>query len=145
MDSTLQTKLDTLELYLSHLPDSLHLPEPTQARYPFDLFEISSEDLEDYGETGTVNRELEIAFGSRHYGPVVFVERGPVLVQVVDILRTYLKKDPSLAVLQKWVDDLTTSAKLCFSHDNIPVRELNLLQTHINFPRFLPIFPNFLE
>ncbi|KAF8451152.1 hypothetical protein L210DRAFT_3640229 [Boletus edulis BED1] len=110
-----------LQLYLSHLPDSLHLPEPIQATYPFDLFEISPEDLEDYGETGAVNRELEIAFGSRHNGPIVFVERGPVLVQVVDILRTYLQKDPNSAVLQKWVDDLTTSAKLCFSHDNIPL------------------------
>ncbi|KAF8426433.1 hypothetical protein L210DRAFT_3652904 [Boletus edulis BED1] len=119
MGSTLRTKLDALELYPSHLPDSLRLPGPIQATYPFDLFEISPEDLEDYGE-GAVNRELEIAFGSRHNGPIVLFERGPVRVQAVDILQTYLQKDPNSAVLQKWVDGPATSAKLCFSHDNIP-------------------------
>lgn len=39
MDSTLQTKLNNLELWPHpHLPDSLYLPEPTQATYPFNLF-----------------------------------------------------------------------------------------------------------
>ena len=82
----LQTKLDNLELYLSHLPDSLYLPEPTQETYPFDLFKISAEDLEDYGETGAVNREPETARGTRHDEPIVFVEHGPVHTRSTDIL-----------------------------------------------------------
>lgn len=45
MDSMLQTKLDTLKLCLSNLPDLIHLPEPNRATYGFDLFAISPRTL----------------------------------------------------------------------------------------------------
>ncbi|KAF9241270.1 hypothetical protein BU15DRAFT_73385 [Melanogaster broomeanus] len=84
MDPSLKKRLDTLQHYLSNLPDILPLPGLGLANYNFDLFDISAEDIEDYSEVSAVNRQLEISFGSRHDGPVLFTERGPALVQVVE-------------------------------------------------------------
>lgn len=121
MDSELSRKLDALRLYLSNLPDSLPLPQPGASVYNFELLKVSEEDIEDYGETGAINRRLEITFGSRQNGPVVFVERGPGIAGVVSVLQTHLSKDPASAILQKWVDDLTVAAELHFSRSGIPV------------------------
>ena len=124
MDPSLKKRLESLQHYLSNLPDILPLPELRLANYNFNLFSISEEDIEDYGEVGAINRQLEISFGSRHDGPVLLTERGPGLVQVVEVLSTYLLKDPTSAILQKWVDDLTTSAELSFSKNEVSVRAL---------------------
>ncbi|KAG9311131.1 hypothetical protein JVU11DRAFT_9045 [Chiua virens] len=121
MDAKLTRKLDILKHYLSHLPDTSPLSEPGQSTYNFESLEASPEDIEDYGETGAINRQLEIIFGSRHNGPIVFVECGPRLVGVVKVLHTYLLKDPGSAILQKWVEDLTTSATLHFVCSGIPL------------------------
>jgi hypothetical protein len=121
MDPSLKKRLESLQHYLSNLPDSLPLPEPRLANYNFNLFGISEEDIKDYGEVGAINRQLEISFGSRHDGPVLFIERGPGLIQVVEVLGTYLLKDLTSAILQKWVDDLTTSAELSFSKNGVSV------------------------
>ncbi|KAH0830471.1 hypothetical protein J3R83DRAFT_1917 [Lanmaoa asiatica] len=50
MDPGLKTKLDTLKHYLSNLPDTLPLPEAGLTTYNFGLFDISAEEIEDYGE-----------------------------------------------------------------------------------------------
>ncbi|KAG9308583.1 hypothetical protein JVU11DRAFT_11687 [Chiua virens] len=97
MDTVLSRKLETLRLYLSNLPDFLPYPERGLSVYNFELLEVSEED---YGETGVINRQLEIAFGSRRNGPVVFVERGPGLASIVNVLRAHLLKDPTSAILQ---------------------------------------------
>jgi hypothetical protein len=64
MNPALKTKLNTLKNYLSNLPNTLPLPETGLATYNFRLLDISAEDIEDYGEVGAVNRQLEISFGS---------------------------------------------------------------------------------
>ncbi|KAG9314808.1 hypothetical protein JVU11DRAFT_3899 [Chiua virens] len=64
MDPALKTRLDTLKKYLSDLPDILPLPEPGLATYNFGSFDISAEEIEDYGEVGAVNRQLEIPIGT---------------------------------------------------------------------------------
>ncbi|KAF9234050.1 hypothetical protein BU15DRAFT_79456 [Melanogaster broomeanus] len=135
MDPSLKKRLETLQHYLSNLPDILPLPGLGLAKYNFDLFNISAEDIEDYGEVGAVNRQLEISFGSRHDGPVLFTERGPALVQVVEVLNTYLLKDPTSAILQKWVDDLTTSAELSFSMNGISIPSLPRFHAPLVLPK----------
>ncbi|KIK73358.1 hypothetical protein PAXRUDRAFT_178659 [Paxillus rubicundulus Ve08.2h10] len=129
MDPSLERRLDTLHHYLSNLPNILPLPQTGFANYNFDLFDISAEDVKDYGEVGAVNRQLEISFGSWHNGPISFTECGHVLVQVVNVLRTYLLKDPTSAILQKWIDDLTTSAELSFTTNGVSVRTFNDLRS----------------
>ncbi|KAF8126981.1 hypothetical protein EV363DRAFT_1100653, partial [Boletus edulis] len=114
MDPALKTKLDTLKNYLSNLPDTLPVAEAGLAAYNFGSFSISADEIEDYGKIGPVNRQLEISFGTRRDGPIIFSERGPELVGVVNVLNAYLLKEPTSAILQKWVDDLTTSAELSF-------------------------------
>ncbi|KIJ10218.1 hypothetical protein PAXINDRAFT_86391 [Paxillus involutus ATCC 200175] len=124
MDSSLKRRLDTLKHYLANLPDTLPLPEPGLATYNFGLFDVSAEEIDDYGEVGAVNRQLEISFGTRRNGPIVFTERGPELVDVVEVLNTYLLKDPASAILQKWVDDLTVSAEISFATSGISILSL---------------------
>ena len=121
MDPALQTKLDTLKNYLSNLPDTLPLPEAGLAAYNFRLINISAEEIEDYGEVSAVNRQLEISFGLRHDGPIIFTQRGPELVDVIKVLNTYLLKEPTSAILQKWVNDLTISAELSFATNGVSV------------------------
>ncbi|KAF9224252.1 hypothetical protein BS17DRAFT_766847 [Gyrodon lividus] len=91
-------------------------------------FGLPSEGLEevnDYGKVGAVNRQLEISFGTRCNGPIIFTERGPkLLVEVANMLTIYLLKDPTSAILQKWVDDLTISAKLSFTTSGISIQSL---------------------
>ncbi|KIK94879.1 hypothetical protein PAXRUDRAFT_141985, partial [Paxillus rubicundulus Ve08.2h10] len=118
-ESLTKKRLDTLQHYLSNLPDVLPLPEPGLANYNFDLFGISAEDIKDYGEVGTINCQLKISFGSRHNGPIPLAKCGPGLVQVVKVLSTYLLKDPISAILQKWVDGLTISAKISFDTNGL--------------------------
>ncbi|KIK79797.1 hypothetical protein PAXRUDRAFT_122397, partial [Paxillus rubicundulus Ve08.2h10] len=114
MDPSLKQRLDTLKHYLANLPDTLPLPEPGLATYNFGLFDVSAEEIDNYGEVGAVHRQLEISFGTQCNGPIVFTEHGPELVDVVEVLNTYLLKDPASAILQKWVDDLTVSAEISF-------------------------------
>ncbi|KAG9309106.1 hypothetical protein JVU11DRAFT_10999 [Chiua virens] len=64
MDPALKTRLDTLKKYLSNLLDTLPLPEPGLATYDFGSFDILVEEVEDYGEVGAINRQLEISFGT---------------------------------------------------------------------------------
>ncbi|KAF8140410.1 hypothetical protein EV363DRAFT_1145770, partial [Boletus edulis] len=91
MDPALKTKLDTLKNYLSNLLDyldTLPVAEAGLATYNFGSFSISADEIEDYGEIGAVNRQLEISFGTRRDGPIIFSERGPELVGVVNVLST---------------------------------------------------------
>ncbi|KIK91657.1 hypothetical protein PAXRUDRAFT_796641 [Paxillus rubicundulus Ve08.2h10] len=82
MDSLLKRKLDTLKHYLADLPDTLP---------PLNLG----------------SQPITSNYCTQHNGPIVFTECGPELVNVVKVLNTYLLKDPTSAILQKWVDDGT--------------------------------------
>ncbi|KAF9229980.1 hypothetical protein BU15DRAFT_57713 [Melanogaster broomeanus] len=121
MDPSLKKRLDTLQHYLSNLLAIYHSLDLGSQTITSIYSAFQQKDIEDYGEVGTVNRQLEISFGSRHDGPVLFTECGPALVQVVEVLSTYPLKDPTSAILQKLVDDLTTSAELPFSMNGISV------------------------
>jgi hypothetical protein len=131
MDPALKTKLNTLKNYLSNLPDTLPPPKTGLATYNFRLIDISAEKIEDYGEVGAINRQLEISFGSRRDGPIIFTERGPELVGVIEVLNTYLQKEPTSAILQKWVDDLTISAELSFATNGVPISASVIYSLHL--------------
>ncbi|KAJ7577226.1 hypothetical protein C8J56DRAFT_726501, partial [Mycena floridula] len=97
---------------LRHLIQNLPSTVPLADDHNFLSYEIDQERLDDYGSNqSVVNRDLEVSFGSRSAGPVVFKSRGPGLEAVVDVLRDYItgSKGQNL-LLTKWVDDLTESA-----------------------------------
>ncbi|KAH7918558.1 hypothetical protein BV22DRAFT_1041698 [Leucogyrophana mollusca] len=114
MDSHTKELLSTLQFYLSNLPATLPVPGGFTPGYGFDFFGLDDDDVADIGEEGALNRALEVAFGTRKNGPIVFTERGPGLEGVVGTLEEHLEKSPNSAILKKWVDDLITSAKLAF-------------------------------
>jgi hypothetical protein len=60
MDSSIEKNLAKLRLYLNTFPNNLFLPTAGKSMYKFDQFALDSEWLEDLGEEGAVNRELEV-------------------------------------------------------------------------------------
>ncbi|KIJ05614.1 hypothetical protein PAXINDRAFT_93224 [Paxillus involutus ATCC 200175] len=121
MDSGTQSKLNKLQIYLDHLPDSLPFRGSAESDYGFDFFGIRDEDEEDLGLEGAVNRQLEVRLGHRNNGPVKFKERGPGLSPVVTVLENYLKDLPGSVILMKWLDDLICSAQQAFENAKHPV------------------------
>jgi len=106
--------LAQLRLYLQNLPKNLSLPASGHSVYGFEHFAPDAEWVEDIGEEGAVNRQLEILLGSRVKGPIRLIERGPSICAVVDVLDKYLARHPKSLILQKWVSDLTVSATLAY-------------------------------
>ncbi|KIK93575.1 hypothetical protein PAXRUDRAFT_12564 [Paxillus rubicundulus Ve08.2h10] len=116
MDSGTRSKLNKLQIYLDHLPDSLPFRGSAESDYGFDFFGIQDEDEEDLGLEGAVNRQLEVRLGHRNNGPVKFKERGPGLLPVVTVLENYLNDFPGSVILMKWLDDLICSAQQAFEN-----------------------------
>ncbi|KAG8689027.1 hypothetical protein FRC09_012614 [Ceratobasidium sp. 395] len=101
-----------LDKLLRTLPSSLPLPASNdQSHYAklLSFHPLSSSWLEDIGIVGTVNRQLEIVFGTRAFG-FTLKERGSALESVVPILRQYLFAHPGDIILQKWLRDLVQAA-----------------------------------
>jgi hypothetical protein len=112
------TSLAILSCYLKNLPDALPVSgEKSTTRYDFQKWEISPDEIADYGEEGSVNRRLELAFGSREKGDLVLTERGPGLEAVVAVL----EEQKHSAIMEKWVTDLTTAAKNVYVNSKVPV------------------------
>ena len=57
----------------------------------------------------------------QHDGPIIFTQRGPELVGVIEVLNTYLLKELTSAILPKWLDDLTISAELSFATNRVSI------------------------
>jgi hypothetical protein len=77
--------------------------------------------MEEIGEEGAINRELEIRLGSRSMGPLVLNERGPGMIALADVLGKYLAKYPESVILEKWVSDMTEYAELAIKSADIQV------------------------
>ncbi|KAL5490634.1 hypothetical protein ACEPAI_5468 [Sanghuangporus weigelae] len=119
----LEDKLQELARLLPCLPANI----PTGNKYyNFEFFEPDPVLIEDYGLDGAVNHGFEIVFApeGRRTG-ITFMEQGPGLTAVVDVLRNYNTKFPGHAVLQKWVLDLLDSSikaiEAVESSRNIPI------------------------
>lgn len=126
VDLSVAERLRLLRIYLSNLP----LPPLTAAngsRYGFDSFGLSDVDVEDMGEVGAVNHELEVRIGMRAHG-LNFTESGPGLVSVVTVLEEYLALHPEDALLVKWLDDLLHAATTYYTSHRLSVRSLQSVQ-----------------
>ncbi|KAK7687035.1 hypothetical protein QCA50_009535 [Cerrena zonata] len=95
-----------LESLSEDLPDGINL-------YNFQQYAPDPSCVEDFGEEGALNRDLEVIFcpHGRVKGPPVLRERGPGLVAVAGVLLAFIRRFPHNAVLQKWVFDLTDAAE----------------------------------
>lgn len=104
----LEELLNRLRNCLSSLPTNI--PQSNH-HYNFSLYAPDPEEAEDFGVDGALNHALEVTFcpGGRKDG-ITFLEQGPGLTAVVDVLRKYNNDYPKHAVLQKWVHDLLESA-----------------------------------
>ncbi|KAG8688434.1 hypothetical protein FRC11_005450 [Ceratobasidium sp. 423] len=83
---------------------SLSLPEPKVSSYSFHL---DTEDVEDIGHEGAINRMLENTLGLRVNG-LTLRERGSGIIGVVKVLEEGMLRCPKSVILEKWLDDLLT-------------------------------------
>jgi hypothetical protein len=117
-------KLKQLALYLRGLPPSLPILE-SFSHYNFWDFSPDVDWIERTGTVeGAVNRELEVRLGTRAHGPIEFVERGPAVEALVDVLDHYTKEFPNDGLLAKWIDDALAGAIHTYSRANMPVSKL---------------------
>jgi hypothetical protein len=121
MDSSLVSKIETLRLYLTSLPDILPLPSVEKSAYGFQIFAVDNEWVDDIGEEGAVNRELEVRLGSRANGPVELKERGMGIAALADVLDKYLTWNPTSVILQKWLSDMIISAQTVYESAQVQV------------------------
>ncbi|OJA15427.1 hypothetical protein AZE42_13982, partial [Rhizopogon vesiculosus] len=92
MDAETREKLCLLAQYLKNLPNTIPMVDASATEYGFDFFDTSSnEDTSDMGEVEALNRILEVRFGPRNNGPIIFKERGIGLEAVVDVLQSSLE------------------------------------------------------
>lgn len=80
--------------------------------YNFCDWTPDSDSLELYdAEWSALNTHLETIFDLRAVGPITFLEHGPAIESLVDLLARYLEGNYSeKPVLSKWVDDLIDAA-----------------------------------
>ena len=107
----IEKEIKHLHALLKTLPDDLPL---STGHYNFSDYAPDPENVDDYGDDGAVNRDLEVTFcpGGRIDGPLTFRERGPGLEAISGTLWHYIQKYPQNVVLQKWVFDLIDAAKV---------------------------------
>ncbi|KAF9502717.1 hypothetical protein BS47DRAFT_1356841 [Hydnum rufescens UP504] len=66
MSEPFRVQLSALQHLLQHIPDSLTLPQQSEAVYPFTHYSIDQDWLKKIeSEGGVVNRDLELAFADR--------------------------------------------------------------------------------
>jgi hypothetical protein len=70
--------------------------------------------IEDRGEVGAVNTTLKRSFGHRMDGLNIH-ECGKSIESITHALEHYLKKYPGDIILQKWLIDLVSGARLLVS------------------------------
>jgi hypothetical protein len=121
--------MDTLE-YLRYLFTNLPDTIPSyMSLYNFQNFTPDPEKVELYGsKEGALNNALEVTFAprGRQEGPNPFMlkEKGPGLLAVVDVLQQFSDDFPTLAIIQKWVEDFTKSAKYQFDSIGLSVCDI---------------------
>lgn len=126
MNLSVKADINKLRLYLTHLPATLPC-QPSDSEKNFNSFAPDAEWLAEVGLEGAVNRQLEVALGSRANGPIQLKERGPGVVALADVLEQYLEKFPGSAVLEKWLADIIGSAVSAYDSAGLQVRNKKLI------------------
>lgn len=106
----IQSRLEDLRINLLTLTS--YLPIANEI-YNFEGYKPKPNSVQDYGEEGAVNRDLENTFcpkGRRE--PISLKEAGPGLEAVAEVLDEWIERYPKSTVLQKWVEDLITASEL---------------------------------
>ncbi|KAG9074268.1 hypothetical protein FRC06_010805, partial [Ceratobasidium sp. 370] len=117
-----------LQALLSTLPNALPIMDVDRSIYGLLLgFTPDPELVEDRGEVGAVNTALERIFGHRKDG-LKILERGKSIEAVVHVLERYLKQYPGDIILQKWLVDLVSSARLLRPKREIKLSEKKRLE-----------------
>ncbi|KDQ16586.1 hypothetical protein BOTBODRAFT_107033 [Botryobasidium botryosum FD-172 SS1] len=120
--------LDYLRLLLQNLLGSV-VP-PGSDHYRFNTLQGLDADWVEMTGTnaGALNHLLEVTFGRRDQGFIIFKERGPGLEGVVDTLRKYITGvDGENGLLLKWIDDLIGAAKEAYQQAGIDVPSITAL------------------
>ena len=125
-------KFNQLHIYLKNLPATLPTADALGPYAWLVNFTPDKNWLEDVGEEGAVNRELELALGRQDDNNTFPIqERGHSIEALANILEKYLAIYPSSVLLMNWLDAAHTSAKNCINamvSPNVPVESMN--RTH---------------
>ncbi|KAG9122668.1 hypothetical protein FRC07_000862 [Ceratobasidium sp. 392] len=138
--SKYSAKLNQLRAQLRLLPSSLSCG---LALYDFSSWTPDPDLLDLYGaECSVLNAHLESVFGLRATAPITFLEKGPGMESLVDVLAHYLQGDyTEKPVLEKWLDDLVDAATMASSaassqeEDVRPVTRFPAMQYPADFRR----------
>ena len=76
MELPLETQLDMIQLYLDNLLQTLPLLAKSKSTCIFFSFKLNKDLVDDIGEIGAINRELEVRLVQRQHG-LKLRERGP--------------------------------------------------------------------
>jgi hypothetical protein len=119
---TQNSKLQTLRLYLKHLPCTLPAPNILPA-FDFRTFEPDPEWVQSEGLEIAVNRALEVALGPRNgpSGTFQLNGHGPGVQALADVLEKYLRECPGSFFLSKWIEDACRSAEEVYTSAQILV------------------------
>lgn len=110
-------KIQYLKACLQALPDTLPLANTQSPVNQLLNFSLDADWIEDIGEEGAVNRQLEAALNEYMPGNdagIFFIKhRGPALVALADVLEFWLEKYLGSVILQLWLENATESAQKC--------------------------------
>lgn len=133
-------KVRELRQYLQALPQALPLPDVTSPVNQLLNFALDPEWVEDIGEEGAVNRQIEAALHEylpRNDAGIFFIKhRGPAIEALADVLGIWLEKYPGSTILQLWLTNAVESAKKRIIQGNGTVSlcctSHNLIYSHCN-------------
>ncbi|KAE9388771.1 hypothetical protein BT96DRAFT_947346 [Gymnopus androsaceus JB14] len=106
-------QLEHLRTLLKHLPEHIPLDLPAhESTYHFQL--PSDDEIEERGAFGAISHALEICFGQRRDGLIMFKERGQRLEEMVKMLKLGVKQmsdGDREAFRDAWLKRLIEAAK----------------------------------
>ena len=103
-------KFKQLKLYLQALPEALPLVDIADQDAKVNrllTFTIDEEWVQDVGEEGAVNREIEVAlqqFLPRNDAGIFYItQRGKGIEELATVLKYWITKLPKSTILQSWL------------------------------------------
>ena len=76
--------------------------------------------VDDIGEIGAINQELEVRLGQRQHG-LKLREQGPGIQPLAHLLKDWTARFEDDVILKKWVFDILRAAQDAFEDSGLPV------------------------
>ncbi|KAI9449559.1 hypothetical protein F5148DRAFT_1247127 [Russula earlei] len=118
--SSLAGKFEQLKLYLKALPEALPLVDIANQDAKINrllMFSIDKEWVQDVGEEGAVNQEIEVTlqqFLPRNDAGIFYItQRGKGIEELATVLEYWVTKLPGSTILQSWLKSSINSAEKC--------------------------------